>query len=523
MPPDCEERPGADRSREQVFEDRFDPLLNGSSLHKAPNITSTTNPWIGDELPIHDNTDLALSDHSENRSDVNILSAGLDVEHHHKILMNRKKRRILASSGNFSLVCKICSKEFSTGRALGGHMRIHSNNSSKSEESESEEESEEEEEEEEEANWSVISDQMNEKKKRRRRKKKKQKNRLDLDMAEGCYVNRPHESNLMDEEEETIVHNFDYQTTHPNHNYSNQSIHGVGDKLFCVDQFGMIHNSNKQTDMEPDQKTKKKTKKKKKYYYMSKEYSHEHGDDLQDRNRSAGFASETNDQETLVSGKAEEKKKKQKKQKKDEPAQENMDHDHKGGRISRNGSNICPVCSRDFMSQKALFGHMRSHPERQWRGIQPPAPALLPAHQDNDRLSHDSNPNGSTADLSVSDKSSPTGSSSASSHHHHHIMLMSTPAPLISPIPPAFLQVFVFCRIITTTTTTTTTTTVVASAAAAAVHLHVSHGLKQRRPLNTLRDAEIHDMDVIPIIVTTTTTIVGGTGCTRLAAVKELL
>lgn len=32
----------------------------------------------------------------------------------------------------------------------------------------------------------------------------------------------------------------------------------------------------------------------------------------------------------------------------------------------------CSVCGRRFGSWKALFGHMRSHPEREWRGIHPP-------------------------------------------------------------------------------------------------------------------------------------------------------
>ncbi|PON59209.1 TFIIH C1-like domain containing protein [Parasponia andersonii] len=34
--------------------------------------------------------------------------------------------------------------------------------------------------------------------------------------------------------------------------------------------------------------------------------------------------------------------------------------------------NLCCVCGKDFPSTKALSGHMRSHPEREWRGIQPP-------------------------------------------------------------------------------------------------------------------------------------------------------
>ncbi|XP_073030771.1 uncharacterized protein [Primulina eburnea] len=32
----------------------------------------------------------------------------------------------------------------------------------------------------------------------------------------------------------------------------------------------------------------------------------------------------------------------------------------------------CPICGREFMSEKALFGHMRSHPNRGYKGVHPP-------------------------------------------------------------------------------------------------------------------------------------------------------
>ncbi|XP_030548981.2 uncharacterized protein LOC115754158 [Rhodamnia argentea] len=32
----------------------------------------------------------------------------------------------------------------------------------------------------------------------------------------------------------------------------------------------------------------------------------------------------------------------------------------------------CAICGKTFPSMKSLFGHMRSHPEREWRGIHPP-------------------------------------------------------------------------------------------------------------------------------------------------------
>ncbi|XP_043700174.1 uncharacterized protein LOC122650869 [Telopea speciosissima] len=40
----------------------------------------------------------------------------------------------------------------------------------------------------------------------------------------------------------------------------------------------------------------------------------------------------------------------------------------------RSSNPSCYLCGKKFQSMKSLFGHMRCHPERAWRGIQPPPP-----------------------------------------------------------------------------------------------------------------------------------------------------
>ncbi|XP_074364960.1 uncharacterized protein LOC141706017 [Apium graveolens] len=47
---------------------------------------------------------------------------------------------------------------------------------------------------------------------------------------------------------------------------------------------------------------------------------------------------------------------------------------------------VCTLCGKKFPSMKSLFGHMRCHPEREWRGIQPPL-ELLPENNNNNNFS----------------------------------------------------------------------------------------------------------------------------------------
>lgn len=46
---------------------------------------------------------------------------------------------------------------------------------------------------------------------------------------------------------------------------------------------------------------------------------------------------------------------------------------------------ICIVCSKQFGSWKAVFGHMRSHPGRHWRGVFPPPTGIWDPLRDIDQ------------------------------------------------------------------------------------------------------------------------------------------
>ena len=51
---------------------------------------------------------------------------------------------------------------------------------------------------------------------------------------------------------------------------------------------------------------------------------------------------------------------------------------------------MCAVCYKTFCSKKAMYGHMRCHPEREWRGAKPPPP--LPSSPAKPASSSDSMP-----------------------------------------------------------------------------------------------------------------------------------
>ncbi|XP_071907650.1 uncharacterized protein [Coffea arabica] len=54
------------------------------------------------------------------------------------------------------------------------------------------------------------------------------------------------------------------------------------------------------------------------------------------------------------------------------------DHDSAVAGFNKNNTNpTCSICGKNFPSMKSLFGHMRCHPDREWRGIQPPSWAAV--------------------------------------------------------------------------------------------------------------------------------------------------
>ncbi|XP_021905973.1 zinc finger protein ZAT9 [Carica papaya] len=61
--------------------------------------------------------------------------------------------------------------------------------------------------------------------------------------------------------------------------------------------------------------------------------------------------------------------------------------DHKKNGVEEEVS--CAICGKAFVSMKALFGHMRFHPDRGWRGVHPPNDVGLKAASSTSTLSDD--------------------------------------------------------------------------------------------------------------------------------------
>ncbi|XP_042494324.1 uncharacterized protein LOC122073764 [Macadamia integrifolia] len=78
--------------------------------------------------------------------------------------------------------------------------------------------------------------------------------------------------------------------------------------------------------------------------------------------------------------------------------------------INRSSNPTCTICGKNFPSMKSLFGHMRCHPERERRGIQPPSsPPQFPSPTEDARIS--------SASLSVSTLSDKEDSSCDHNHN----------------------------------------------------------------------------------------------------------
>ncbi|KAI9114596.1 hypothetical protein K1719_014294 [Acacia pycnantha] len=84
----------------------------------------------------------------------------------------------------------------------------------------------------------------------------------------------------------------------------------------------------------------------------------------------------------------------------------------------------CLVCNKDFPSEKSLCGHMRSHPDRDWRGMNPPfvttenalsSSSSSELIKEQDHQNHNKSSSPSTSEKSLSVPVDPSSSSSETS------------------------------------------------------------------------------------------------------------
>lgn len=95
-------------------------------------------------------------------------------------------------------------------------------------------------------------------------------------------------------------------------------------------------------------------------------------------------------------------------------------------------SPVCFLCRKNFQSMKSLFGHMRSHPDRDWRGIQPPPPP--PSISNNNVTSSSALSNSNLPVFTASDHDHPKINASDSPDdvgvNYHHDISDSSHNPL---------------------------------------------------------------------------------------------
>ncbi|XP_073309140.1 uncharacterized protein [Primulina huaijiensis] len=80
--------------------------------------------------------------------------------------------------------------------------------------------------------------------------------------------------------------------------------------------------------------------------------------------------------------------------------------DNRAGAVDIDERPSCPVCRKKFRSLKSVFGHMKKHSDRNWRGSRPPS---IEKTSSDSCLSYDENPENSDQDELLADSGNDRG------------------------------------------------------------------------------------------------------------------